>query len=802
MTVAKQAKSGTREADGRTPRRKIGITCYPTYGGSGVVATELGIELAARGHEVHFITSSPPFRLSGREANIHFHEVNVSHYPLFEHPPYDLALATRMAEVAEFYALDVLHVHYAIPHSISALLARQMIETQKDAACRRYLPFITTLHGTDITLVGLDSSYLPITQFGIVQSDGVTAISNYLRERTHEDFGVGDEGIGDEIEVIHNFVNCDVYARDAEKVARMRPSFAAPASGKNPGEKLLVHLSNFRPVKRVLDVVEVFAQVAHAMPARLMLIGDGPDRSAAEHRAVRLGVADRIHFLGKQDNVHELLPLADLMLMPSELESFGLAALEAMACSVPAIATRVGGVPELIEDGVDGLLFAVGDTDAMAAAAIALLNDAARLEAMAVAARKTARERFCSSRIIPQYEAYYERVILRAQAVHGLAARGQADRPLDGGERDSVAGPRLLVGCKKLPTRCKKAAAGSKKAGDAKAVSSSTTAVSSSTTAVDDSSATAVGQSGVVGETATGGTSALPNVGGEDRVVFYEPKDYEPADVAVQPVVEPARPALDGRRILVTRSAGQASELNERLTALGATVIQIPTIEIGPPSSYAALDAALAEVGVFDLVVFTSGNAVEAFGQRAQHLGIAVKPRRIAVVGPATERAVEALGLRVDVIPPVFTAEALGETLRSEAVGRRILLALVEDGPTTLSAALAAAGARVTVAAAYANRVPEGSILALTELFGEAGNAPDAVTFTSASTARNLVALLGAAGLRLPESVARASIGPVTTRALAELGLPPNVEAAEPTLAALAEALASHWLQKEKSFRK
>jgi N-acetyl-alpha-D-glucosaminyl L-malate synthase BshA len=393
-----------------TPRRKIGITCYPTYGGSGVVATELGIELAARGHEVHFITSSPPFRLNGREANIHFHEVDVYHYPLFEHPPYDLALATRMAEVAEFYSLDLLHVHYAIPHSLSALLARQMLETRQEAARRRYLPFITTLHGTDITLVGLDRSYLPITQFGIEQSDGVTAISNYLRDRTREAFNVQGE-----IEVIRNFVNCDVYVRVPTKLAAMRPRYAPDE------EKLLVHLSNFRPVKRILDVVAVFARVAKALPARLMMIGDGPDRSAAEHLALLLGVADRIHFLGKQDNVNELLPLADLMLMPSEMESFGLAALEAMACSVPSIATRVGGVPELIDDGAgpqggpaNGLLFPVGDIEAMADAAIALLRDQPRLHAMATAARKTASDRFCSSRIIPLYEQYYERVLARS----------------------------------------------------------------------------------------------------------------------------------------------------------------------------------------------------------------------------------------------------------------------------------------------------------------------------------------------------------------------------------------------------
>jgi N-acetyl-alpha-D-glucosaminyl L-malate synthase BshA len=399
MTLATEAP------DGGSPRRKIGITCYPTYGGSGVVATELGIELAARGHEVHFITSSMPFRLNGREANIFFHEVDVYHYPLFEHPPYDLALATRMAEVAEFYELDLLHVHYAIPHSISALLARQMLETQQDVARRRYLPIVTTLHGTDITLVGLDRSYLPITQFGIEQSDGVTAISSYLRDRTREAFNIQSE-----IEVIRNFVNCDVYFCDKAKVAQMRPHYAAPA------ERLLVHLSNFRPVKRILDVIEIFARVAAALPARLMLIGDGPDRSAAEHLALQLGVANRIHFLGKQDNVNELLPLADLMLMPSELESFGLAALEAMACGVPTIATRVGGVHELIEDGVNGLLFPFGDVEAMATAAIKLLGDETRRAALAAAARKTATEHFCSSRIIPLYEAYYERVIGRGQA--------------------------------------------------------------------------------------------------------------------------------------------------------------------------------------------------------------------------------------------------------------------------------------------------------------------------------------------------------------------------------------------------
>lgn len=380
---------------------KIGITCYPTYGGSGVVATELGIELAARGHEIHFITYSQPFRLTGREANIHFHEVAVTNYPLFEHPPYDLALATRMAEVAEFYSLDLLHVHYAIPHSVSALLARQMLVSRG-----LHLPFITTLHGTDITLVGLDRSYLPITRFGIEQSDGVTAISSHLRDRTREAFGITSE-----IEVIRNFVNCDVYVRNPELVASMRGRYA------KPNERLLVHLSNFRPVKRIQDVVEVFTRVARALPARLMLIGDGPDRSIAEHLAREYKIQDRIHFIGKQDNVNELLPLADLMLMPSEMESFGLAALEAMACGVPSIATKVGGVPELIEDGRNGLLFEVGDVESMSKAAISLLQDDARLRDMSEIGRKTAQNHFCASRVIPLYEDYYDRVINRSRSV-------------------------------------------------------------------------------------------------------------------------------------------------------------------------------------------------------------------------------------------------------------------------------------------------------------------------------------------------------------------------------------------------
>jgi N-acetyl-alpha-D-glucosaminyl L-malate synthase BshA len=376
---------------------RIGITCYPTYGGSGVVATELGIELAALGHEVHFISYSQPFRLTGRDQGIFYHEVPVSSYPLFEFPPYDLALASRMAEVAEFNGLDLLHVHYAIPHSVSALLARQMV-----AVRGRRLPFVTTLHGTDITLVGLDRSYLPITRYAIQESDGVTSISTYLKAKTVEDFGV-TRGI----EVVPNFVNCDVYTpiTDEQERAEARSRLA------RPDEAILMHLSNFRPVKRVVDVVKVFAQVALEMPAQLILVGDGPDRSAAEWLARDLHIQDRIRFLGKQEQVNELLPLADLLLMPSELESFGLVALEAMACKVPSIATRVGGVPELIDDGVTGLLYPVGDVTAMAQGALGLLKDDARMNAMREAGRKNAQSRFCASLVVPQYVRYYESII-------------------------------------------------------------------------------------------------------------------------------------------------------------------------------------------------------------------------------------------------------------------------------------------------------------------------------------------------------------------------------------------------------
>jgi len=383
------------------PLMKIGITCYPTYGGSGVVATELGLELAERGHEVHFISYSQPIRLTEPQQNIHYHEVEVSRYPLFEYPPYDLALATRMAEVAEIYELDLLHVHYAIPHSVSAMLARQMLACDRTRKGRR-LPYVTTLHGTDITLVGSDPSYLPITRFSIDQSDGVTSISEYLKKRTIEVFEVQTP-----IEVIPNFVNCDLYHRTAEAMQH-RAEYA------KPNEKILVHLSNFRPVKRLPDVIEIFDRVQKEVPSRLVLIGDGPERSRAEWLAVNKGIHDKVQFMGKQDRVHEKLPVADLMLLPSELESFGLAALEAMACEVVPIATNEGGVPEVIDHGKTGFLAAVGDVDTMAKYAIDLLSDEDKLKQMGKQARASAQARFCASKIIPLYENYYREVLERS----------------------------------------------------------------------------------------------------------------------------------------------------------------------------------------------------------------------------------------------------------------------------------------------------------------------------------------------------------------------------------------------------
>jgi L-malate glycosyltransferase len=370
----------------------VGITCYPTYGGSGIVATELGLELAQRGHEIHFITYANPIRLDPDTPRIHYHEVEVSNYPLFQYPPYSLALASRMADVAESYALDLLHVHYAIPHSISALLARQMLERN------RRLPFITTLHGTDITLVGAEPSYYPITRFSIEQSDGVTAISDYLREETVRVFGIERE-----IRVIKNFVNCELYRPDDAKTG---------AAAYSPtGDKLMIHVSNFRPVKRVLDCIRILELVRRRVPAHLLMVGDGPERGAAEHLARQLKVDRHVTFLGKQNHVERLLPLAHVLLMPSELESFGLAALEAMACGVVPVTTRGGGVPELITDGEDGYLEAVGDVEAQAKRAAGLLADDALHYRMSRAGRWNASERFCTDRIIPLYERYYHDVL-------------------------------------------------------------------------------------------------------------------------------------------------------------------------------------------------------------------------------------------------------------------------------------------------------------------------------------------------------------------------------------------------------
>jgi L-malate glycosyltransferase len=370
---------------------RIGITCYPTYGGSGVVATELGIELAERGHEIHFISYAMPIRLNGTNERIHFHEVEVTSYPLFDHPPYALSLAVKMTEVAAAASLDLLHVHYAIPHSVSALLARQM-------AAPRRLPFITTLHGTDITLVGRDRSYLPITRFSIEQSDGVTCVSRYLQRATLETFAIKRP-----IEVIPNFVNCDVYKQERNPALR---AHWAPG-----GEPILMHLSNFRPVKRVTDVVEIFALVREKMPAKLVLLGDGPDRGAAEWLVQKKGLIDDVYFLGKQDRVYEVLAQADLFLLPSELESFGLAALEAMACEVPVIATNVGGLPEVVTPGVDGYLVAVGDVAAAARHAIEILSSPDRAAEMGAAARASAAKNYCSDKIIPLYENYYRSVL-------------------------------------------------------------------------------------------------------------------------------------------------------------------------------------------------------------------------------------------------------------------------------------------------------------------------------------------------------------------------------------------------------
>lgn len=372
----------------------IGITVYPTYGGSGIVGSELGKELAERGHTVHFISSSLPTRLTELNERVRFHEVEMMSYPLFEHQPYTLALATKMATVAETENLDLLHVHYAIPHSISAILARESLKP------KRRLPVITTLHGTDITLVGADRSYLPITRYGIVQSDGVTAISNYLKTATKEIFQF------DDIEVIPNFICQSEYAR--------HPVTALRAALSPAGEPLLVHVSNFRPVKRPVDCVEILARVlAKGTAARLVMVGDGSERTNVEHRARCLNVSDQCVFVGKQPKIVDYLSAADVLLLPSEQESFGLAALEAMACEVPVIASRVGGIPEVIDDGETGFLSEVGDVEKMATDAGKLLADPELRRAMGRRARESAVSRYRTDIVIPRYIEFYERVLAK-----------------------------------------------------------------------------------------------------------------------------------------------------------------------------------------------------------------------------------------------------------------------------------------------------------------------------------------------------------------------------------------------------
>ncbi|PYV25713.1 MAG: N-acetyl-alpha-D-glucosaminyl L-malate synthase BshA [Acidobacteria bacterium] len=370
---------------------KIGITCYPTYGGSGVVATELGLELAARGCDVHFISYAVPVRMTEASERIHFHEVEVMNYPLFDHPPYALALASQMYNVAANEGLDLLHVHYAIPHSVSAYLARAMTKSRR-------LPFVTTLHGTDVTLVGSDRSYLPITRFSIEESDRVTAISEYLQQVTLKEFQIGRP-----VEAIPNFVNCDVF-QPADGRCR-REEFA------RDDERILAHLSNFRPVKRIPDVVEIFELVRREIPAKLLMIGDGPDRTIAEWMVRDKNLVRDVIFLGKQSQVQNLLNCADVLLLPSDLESFGLAALEGMACGVPAVCSRVGGLPEVIRDGVEGYLVAARDVKGMAARALEILTDSGLRERMGRAARERALLDFCSTKIIPRYEKLYKELI-------------------------------------------------------------------------------------------------------------------------------------------------------------------------------------------------------------------------------------------------------------------------------------------------------------------------------------------------------------------------------------------------------
>jgi L-malate glycosyltransferase len=375
----------------------IGITVYPTYGGSGIVGSELGRDLAERGHNVHFISSVLPTRLTELSERIHFHEVEMMSYALFEHQPYDLALATKMATVARAEKLDLLHVHYAIPHSISAILARESIKQ------KRYVPVITTLHGTDITLVGADRSYLPITRYGLQQSDGVTAVSKFLKQATIETFDF------DDIEVIPNFI-CELHYKRLEDSPLRRE--LAPN-----GERLLVHVSNFRAVKRAVDCVEILTKVrAGGENARLVMVGDGPELSAVRYRGEQLGMNGNISYVGKQANIADYLGVADVFLLPSELESFGLAALEALACEAPVVATRIGGIPEVVTDGESGFLSDIGDVEKMSNDTLKLLRDEDLRRTFGTRGRELAVQRYSTSKIIPQYIAFYEKIVKKAKA--------------------------------------------------------------------------------------------------------------------------------------------------------------------------------------------------------------------------------------------------------------------------------------------------------------------------------------------------------------------------------------------------
>jgi N-acetyl-alpha-D-glucosaminyl L-malate synthase BshA len=370
----------------------IGIVCYASVGGSGIVATELGKALAARGHQVHFISTETPFRLGEFQAGLFFHQVLTPTYPLFREPQYLLALANTIAHVAEERRLDIVHAHYAVPHATAAYLAEQMLAASTGAPVPRT---VTTLHGTDITLVGRDESYLPITKFGIEVSDGVTAVSEWLKQETAANFQTDKH-----IDVIPNFVDPARFRREPSAICNM---FASP------GDKLVCHVSNFRPVKRVMDVVETFAAIAVKVPSRLLMLGDGPDRSKAEAFARAHGLRDRVFFLGNVPNLEEILGACDLFLLPSESESFGMAALEAMASEVPVIATRTGGLPEVVTDGDAGYLLPVGDVTGMAERGIEILRDDELRKRMGKRAREIAVENFDEEKIVPRYRELYER---------------------------------------------------------------------------------------------------------------------------------------------------------------------------------------------------------------------------------------------------------------------------------------------------------------------------------------------------------------------------------------------------------